>query len=80
MVNQKPLNQKPQSKTNISKPLFYIIRPSTKIIEFDNVKLPKNLSYKDGVWREFIEIYRTMRPQKKWLPQKRKYFFSVNKL
>ena len=49
MVNQKPLNQKPQSKTNISKPLFYIIRPSTKIIEFDNVKLPKNLSYKDGV-------------------------------
>ena len=49
MVNQKPLNQKSQSKTNISKPLFYLIRSSTKIIEFDNVKLPKYLSFKDGV-------------------------------
>ena len=49
MVNQKLLNQKAQSKTNASKPLFYLVRSSTKIIEFDNVKLPKNLSCKDGV-------------------------------
>ena len=39
MVNQKSLNQKPQSKTNIPKPLFHPIRSSNKIIEFDNVKL-----------------------------------------
>ena len=49
MVNQKALNQKPQPKTNISKPLFYLIRSSTKITEFDKAKLPKNLSCKDGV-------------------------------
>ena len=29
---------------------------STKIIEFDNVKFPKNISFKDGVSREFLEI------------------------
>ena len=31
---------------------------STKIIEFDNVKFPKRISSKDGVWTEFPEIDR----------------------
>ena len=29
---------------------------STKTIEFGNVKFPKDLSSKDGVWKEFLEI------------------------
>ena len=41
---------------NISKPLFHLIRSSTKIAEFDNVNFPKSISSKDGVWREFLKI------------------------
>ena len=40
---------------NISKHLFHLIRSSTKIVEFDNVKFLKIISTKDGVWREFLE-------------------------
>ena len=41
---------------NISKHLFHLIRSSTKIVEFDNVKFPKIISTKDSVLREFLEI------------------------
>ena len=37
-------------------PLFHLIRSSTKIIEFDNVKFPKSISSKDGYQRGFLEI------------------------
>ena len=33
---------------NISKHLFHLIRSSTKVIELDKVKIPKNVSSKDG--------------------------------
>ena len=49
MVNQKYL------KTSLS-PNKVLIRSFTEIIEFDNVKFHKSISFKDGVWREFIEI------------------------
>ena len=41
---------------NISKPLFHLIRSSTKIIEFGNVKFPQNVSSEGGVCRELLEI------------------------
>ena len=34
---------------NISKPLFHLIRPFTKIIEFEHVKSPVSVSSEDGV-------------------------------
>ena len=37
-------------------PLFHLIRSTTKIIELDNSKFPKNISSKDGVSRKFLEI------------------------
>ena len=43
VVIQKLQNQKPQSKTNISKHLFHLIWSFTKTIEFDNVKVPKKI-------------------------------------
>ena len=40
---------------NISEHFFHLIRPSTKIVEFDNENFPKMISTKDGTWREFLE-------------------------
>ena len=40
---------------NISKPLFRLLRSSTKIIESEIVKFPKDISSKDGVWKKFLE-------------------------
>ena len=57
---------------NVSKPLFHLIRSSTKIIEFDNIKFPKNMSSKDGVWREFPEI------DSNGASSKNEYFKKVN--
>ena len=34
---------------------LYLIRSSTKIVEFDNEKFPKIISTKDGTWTEFLE-------------------------
>ena len=34
---------------NNSKTLVHLIRPSTKIIEFDHVKFPESISSEDGV-------------------------------
>ena len=44
-----------QSIKNISKHFFHLIRPSTKIVEFDNENFPKMISTNDGTWREFLE-------------------------
>ena len=38
------------------KPLFHVIRSSTKIIEFDHEKFPADISSEDVVCREFLEI------------------------
>ena len=35
--------------SNVSKPLFHLIRSSTKIIEFDNVKYLKSISSEDDI-------------------------------
>ena len=35
---------------------FSQFRPFTKIIDFDHAKFPESISYKDVVWRKFIEI------------------------
>ena len=37
------------------KPLFLLIRPFTKIIDLDHVKLRVSISSEDGVAREFLE-------------------------
>ena len=67
---------------NISKPLFHRIKSFTKIIEFDNVKFPKSISSKDGVWREFVGIDSNCKFSKKneYFKNVKKNSFSVNKL
>ena len=70
-----------QSK-NISKPLFCLIRSSTKIIEFDHVKLPASISFNDAFEENFLRLTVTV------CFQNNEYFknvhfltlFSVNKL
>ena len=37
------------------KPLFLLIRSSTKIIELDHAKIPVSITSEDGVAREFLE-------------------------
>ena len=49
MVFLFPISPAQWSIKNISKHRFHLIRSSTKIIEFDNVKFTKNRSSKDGV-------------------------------
>ena len=36
---------------HISNDLFHLIKPSTKTMEFDNVKFPKSIPPKDDVWK-----------------------------
>ena len=62
-----PISPAQWSIKNISKTLFLLISSSTKIIEFDNVKFPKNISSKDGVWREFLEIDSNGTSSKTWI-------------
>ena len=38
------------------KPLFHLIKSSTKLIEFDNVKFSVSISSENSVSREFLEI------------------------
>ena len=64
-----------RSIKNISKHFFHLIRSSTKIVEFDNVKFPKILSTKDGVWREFLETDSNSMFSRKWVPQKREFSY-----
>ena len=47
------------------------------MIEFDNVKFPKDLSSKDGVWKEFLEIDSsgTFSKKKTSTPKTFLYFF-----
>ena len=45
---------------------------STKIIEFDYVKFPKNVSSKDGVWRKFLGDSNST------FSKKNEYFKNVN--
>ena len=47
---------------------------STKIIEFYYVKLPKSLSSKYGVWKEFIEDS-SGTFSRKWVLQKREFSY-----
>ena len=54
------------------KPLFHLIRSSIKILEFDHVKFPKNISSKDGVSRTFLEIDRN------GTSSKNEYFKNMN--
>ena len=61
---------------NISKDLFPLIRSSTKIVEFYNVKFPKIISAKDGIWREFLETDSSSMLSKKWVPQKREFSYT----
>ena len=55
-----------------SMPLFHLIRSTTKIIELDNSKFPKNISSKDGVSRKFLEI------DSNGTSSKNKYFKHMN--
>ena len=49
------------------------------MIEFDNVKFPKDLSSKDGVWKEFLDIDSNGRSSEKWVLQKRKLSYTLFK-
>ena len=55
---------------------------STKITEFENVKFPKSISSKDGVWREFLEIDNSITFSEKYVFQKRgfpyRFFHSIS--
>ena len=64
-----------QSIKNISKHFFHLIRPSTKIVEFDNENFPKMISTNDGTWREFLETDSNSMFSKKWVPQKREFSY-----
>ena len=57
------------------KPLFYIIRSSTKTIELDHVKCLASPS-EDRIWKEFLEIDSNIMFSKKWVLQKRKFPYS----
>ena len=46
------------------------------MIEFDIVKFPKNISSKDGVSREFIEIDSNGTSSKKWVLQKHEFSYT----
>ena len=59
------------SVKSISKHLFHLVRSSTEIVKFDNVKFPKIISTKDGVWREFLGTDSNSMFSKKWVLQKR---------
>ena len=62
------------------KPLFHLIRFSTKVIEFVHINFSASISSEDGVWEEFIEIDSNSMFSKKWVLQKLKsflpFFFS----
>ena len=60
---------------NILKHLFHLIRPSTKVVEFDNVKFPKIISTNDGTWGEFLETDSNIMFSNKWVPQKREFCY-----
>ena len=63
---------------NISKSLRHIIVSFTKIIEFDNVKLKtktKNISSKDAVWNQFLEIDSNSTFSKKWVLRKSEFSY-----
>ena len=51
-----PISPTKWSIKTFSKPVFHFTRPSTKIIEFDNVNFPASISSEDGVCRKCLEI------------------------
>ena len=60
---------------NISKHLFHLIRSSTEIADFDNVKFPKIMSTKDGVWSKFLETGSNSMFSEKWVIQKGEFSY-----
>ena len=57
------------------KPLFHLIKSSTKLIEFDNVKFSVSISSENSVSREFLEIDSNSTFSNRWAPQKRKFSY-----